>query len=116
MLAFTILAKSRNIFAVKEECSDLKHDADKAADAYFPVMTEWAVGGARDEGLRQEARLRAGAFRRSLDWLINCYQRVTDSLKFRRRLDDAVQMKHLVENDISTLNRYAPDSDNAQPE
>ena len=100
-----------NFPRMPDECAEQKLEADKAADAYFPVMTEWAVKGASDEGLRKEARTLAGTFRRSLDLLIDCYHRARTSLRLRRRLDNAVQMQHLVENDISTLNQYAPNSD-----
>ena len=95
-----------------DECVELQQEADKAADAYFPVMTEWAVKGAKDERLRTEARTRAGAFRRSLNFLVDCYERTRDSIRTRRKLNNAVQMQNLIESDINTLNQYAPNADN----
>jgi hypothetical protein len=95
-----------------DECSDLQQEANKAADAYFPVMTEWATQGAKDERLRKEARTRAGAFRRSLNFLVDCYEQARDSIRTRPKLNNAVQMQHLVENDIKNLNHYSPKADN----
>ena len=89
-----------------EECDDVKKQADKAADEYYPVLTKWAVTGAKDEQLRDEARRRAGAFRRSLDWLIDCYRRVRGSLRANRALENAVELRQLVDNDIENLDRY----------
>ncbi|MBV9214862.1 MAG: hypothetical protein JO053_01700 [Acidobacteria bacterium] len=115
--ACRLIVESRTIaFVHEEECSDLKREADKAADEYFPVVTKWAVTGGRDEELRKKARARAGVFRRSLDWLIECYKRIQGSWLGRRRLEDAVQMKQLVEKDIAALNRYAPNPDPTPPE
>ena len=89
-----------------EDCGEIKQQADRAADQYYPVLTDWAASGAKDEGLRQEARRRAGVFRRSLDWLIDCYQRVRGSFRAQRAMENAVELKQLVENDIENLDRY----------
>jgi hypothetical protein len=92
-----------------EECDDIKRQADQAADEYYPVLTQWAVSGAQDENLRQEARRRAGVFRGALDWLIDCYRRVHHSIRARRALDHTVELRQLVDNDIENLDRYSPE-------
>lgn len=91
-----------------QECNDVKRQADEAADEYYPVLTQWALSGASDENLRQEARRRAGRFRRALDWVIDCYGRVRNSIRARRRLDGAVELRRLVDDDIENLDRYRP--------
>lgn len=96
--------------AVQEECTDLKQQADRASDNHYATITEWAVTGANDETLRQEAVRRASVLRRSLDWLVDCYRRMRQSVRTRRLLDNAVASRQLVENDIETLDRYDPAS------
>jgi hypothetical protein len=87
---------------MNDECSDLKREADLAGDAHYRAMTNYMTDG-RTRRLAARAYGFAVAYRSALKWLIDCYSRVRDRVNARRKLDTAMEMKHLVDRDIETL-------------
>lgn len=90
------------IFSVKDECQDLKQQADVAGDDHYRAMTDYMTDG-RSPALRERARGFAYRYRRSLTWLMECYARMRDRFTARRKLANAIDMKTLVEKDIEIL-------------
>ena len=83
------------------ECSDLKREAHEAGDLHYRTMTEF-IRGDHDVTPRRALGV-AMAYRRALQWLIDCYRRVRHGSAARVHAETAEKYKDLVEKDIEML-------------
>ncbi|MFM9905045.1 MAG: hypothetical protein ACKVQJ_10800 [Pyrinomonadaceae bacterium] len=87
---------------MEEECTDLVQESNQAGDKHYRTMTTWLTGG-RTRTLLNRAYRFALAYRRALQWVIDCYGRIRNSVRAKRKLEEAVEFKSLVEKDIVIL-------------
>jgi len=84
-----------------DECSDLKREAHEAGDEHYRAMTDYIRGDHKGE--RKRALRFAVAYRRALQWLIDCYGRMKDRVAGRQKAETALQYAELVDKDIEML-------------
>ena len=84
-----------------DECSDLKREAHEAGDLHYRTMTQY-IRGEADVPRRRVLGV-AVAYRRALQWLIDCYRRVRNGSASRQQAETAEKYKDLVEKDIEML-------------
>lgn len=87
---------------MKDECEDLKKQADRAGDEHYREMTEYMTQPGSPVA-KQRAWNVASRYRQALTWLINCYANMRDRFIARRKLATTIEMKKLVEQDIEII-------------
>ena len=88
-----------------ENCNDNELQAARVGDRYYAAMTEWLTRRRDSIEDRRKVSALARAYRRSLNLMLRCLERLRPSARIEKKIEVNQELKRHVENGIEILHR-----------